>query len=199
MYRNIQKASPYLSSDQRLADVIAAIQATGVYKFYKLDFSEWAYRISGNKSNADYWKMVFKEHPEFFRLDGAEEKVSLILRRQRQKLYNVDDESIWTKQRYNILSEAQQSRFSRLPLTPDEIEALIDVAINLHSRAAERARDKRWWIAPILAFLGAVAGAAIPSVLAGESEHTASASDKRGGTSDAHGTPHSQASSSTSQ
>ena len=30
--------SPYLVDDHRLADVIAAIQAMGTYKYYKLDF-----------------------------------------------------------------------------------------------------------------------------------------------------------------
>jgi hypothetical protein len=45
--------SPYLHDLNRLGDVIAAIQAMGLYKFYKLSSEEWADRISGNKEQKD--------------------------------------------------------------------------------------------------------------------------------------------------
>jgi len=57
--------------------VIAAIQVMATYKFYKLDFSGWAGRIKGDENNGDYWKRIFEEHPEFFRLDKNREKGSL--------------------------------------------------------------------------------------------------------------------------
>ena len=68
--------SPYLKDSNRLGDVIAAIQAMAVYKFYKLSFEEWADRISADKSQADKWKNLFIEHPEFFRLDGNRESIT---------------------------------------------------------------------------------------------------------------------------
>lgn len=37
--------SPYITEAGRLSDVIAAIQATATYRFYKLDFEGWADRI----------------------------------------------------------------------------------------------------------------------------------------------------------
>lgn len=154
--------SPYLAGDHRLADVIAAIQATATYKFYKLDFSEWADRICGDNTKGDHWREVFSEHPEFFRFDSARQKASLVLRRQRPKLYNVDTEKIWKKDEYLALDDNAKLRFSRSPLTSDEISTLIDVAINLHTRSAERARDKRWWAAPVLAFCGALLGVLVP-------------------------------------
>ena len=74
--------SPYLDKEgRRLADVIAAIQAMGTYKFYKLDFEGWAERITANPNQAPYWKNLFEEHPEFFRLDGERERASLVWRR----------------------------------------------------------------------------------------------------------------------
>ena len=152
------KRSPYLATDNRLADVIAAIQAAGTYKFYKLDFAGWADRICGDTGQADHWRSVFVDHPEFFRLDSGRVKASLVLRRQRQKLFNVDQEKVWSRPDYDALSPAQQLRFSRLPLTASEIEALIDVAVSLHTRAAERDRDRRWWFVPAFGFAGAVAG-----------------------------------------
>jgi hypothetical protein len=163
----VQKAkrSPYLADDNRLADVIAAIQAAGTYKFYKLDFGTWADRISGDVRRGTHWRLVFEEHPEFFRLDSAKQRASLILRRQRQKLYNVDDQTTWSRKSYQLLSAEEKLRFSRSPLEADEIEALIDVAINLHSRAAERARDKRWLVPPSLAFIGAMLGGLLPLLI----------------------------------
>lgn len=70
--------SPYIKNNQRLADVVAAIQVMGTYKYYKLDFEGWADRISGDSNQAEYWEKVFEEHPEFFRLDSKRKKASLV-------------------------------------------------------------------------------------------------------------------------
>lgn len=159
------KNSPYLKTEDRLADVIAAIQATGTYKYYKLDFEGWADRITGDKNRSPHWRAVFEEHPEFFRLDSARERASLIVRRQRQKLYNVDDETIWPKERYAALTDEHKERFSRLPLTPHEIQALISVAINLHTRAAETAKEKRWLLTLIVPLVGALLGGVLTQAI----------------------------------
>ena len=74
--KNKTALSPYLRDSNRLGDVIAAIQAMATYKFYKLTFAGWADRMSADESQADKWKTVFLEHPEFFRLDSTKEKAS---------------------------------------------------------------------------------------------------------------------------
>lgn len=76
--------SPYLK-DQRLADVIAAIQVLSTYKFYKLDFKGWSKRVTGSEENAEHWKNVFIEHPEFFRLNHTKDRVSLAWGRSHQR------------------------------------------------------------------------------------------------------------------
>ncbi|OGB00030.1 MAG: N-carbamoyl-L-amino acid amidohydrolase [Burkholderiales bacterium RIFCSPHIGHO2_12_FULL_69_20] len=139
--------SPYLRDATRLGDVIAAIQAMAVYKFYKLTFEEWADRISADKAQADKWKALFLEHPEFFRLDGAREKASLVWRRQFPRRYDVDAERILSMEEYEALSFEKNARVSRTPLSSSDIKALVDTAINLHSRALEQHKDKRWWVA----------------------------------------------------
>ena len=159
------RRQPYIETDNRLGDVIAAIQATGSYKFYKLSFEAWANRISGDSSKADHWKAVFEEHPEFFRLDNERLRASLVLRRQQPKLFDVDAGVMVSKTEYANLGPEAKARISRRPLEPNQIEALINVAISLHSRAAERARDRRWWIPPGLAFLGALAGGIISAIV----------------------------------
>jgi hypothetical protein len=159
--------SPYLAEPNRLADVIAAIQTMGSYRYYKLDFIGWSDRITGDESSANHWKKVFEEHPEFFRLDSKRQRASLVLRRQLPKRYDVDEGITVSKAHYEGLNDAGKARISRQPLAADQIEALIDVAINLHSRAAEQARDRRWLIPPLLAFIGALIGAVLSSLLKG--------------------------------
>lgn len=140
-------SSPYLADSNRLGDVIAAIQAMATYKFYKLPFSGWADRISADESQAEKWRQVFQQHPEFFRLDSAKEKASLVWRRQFPKRFHVDEARVLSAKEYDALTSEQKTRISRTPLTPSDIKALVDTAVNLHSRALEHQKDKRWWIA----------------------------------------------------
>jgi len=156
-----EKKSPYLADTQRLGDVIAAIQAMGTYKFYMLTFEKWAYRIVADESEADHWKTVFEEHPEFFRLDTDRKMASLVWRRQYPKLFHVDHGNL-TSAEYDALSLEEKKRVSRKPLSPEDIKALVDTAINLHSTAIERQQELRWWIplavSAIGGFLGSVLG-----------------------------------------
>jgi len=157
--------SPYLTDSHRLADVIAAIQAMGTYKFYKLDFAEWADRIVGDKTQEKYWRAVVEQHPEFFRLDSKRQKASLVSRRQRQKLFNVDTNHEISREEFRRLSDSEKMRISRSPLSSTEIEALFDVAIKLHVSQLEHQKDRRWWILAGLPFLGAITGALLGPVL----------------------------------
>jgi len=154
--------SPYIRDPNRLGDVIAAIQAMATYKFYKLDHAEWADRLAADKLQAEKWKAIFLEHPEFFRLDSTREKASLVWRRQFPKRYNVDTGQTVTHEQYEALSVVEKLRISRIPLSSADIKALVDTAVNLHSRALEHHKDKRWWTAlsgGIGGLLGAIVGA----------------------------------------
>jgi hypothetical protein len=157
--------SPYLANSGRLADVIAAIQGMGTNKFYKLSFEGWADRITANKNQALYWKNVFEQHPEFFRLDGAREKASLVWRRQYPKRFHVDLEKRLSVEEFQALSEEQKGRVSRGPLTPDDIKALVDTAISLHSRALESEHARKWWIPLASSAIGGLLGAILGAFL----------------------------------
>jgi len=130
---NKPQESPYLSNDTRLSDVIAAIQAMGTYKFYKLDFKGWSKRISGDLENENYWRKVITEHPEFFRLGDKKNKAALVWRRNYQRTFHVDHNMELTREECNALSkEERKKRVSRLPLKSSDISILINTAINLH-------------------------------------------------------------------
>jgi hypothetical protein len=160
--KNCNRESAYLRNSSRLGDVVAAIQTMGTYKFYKLPFEGWADRISGDASTKDHWKTVFQEHPEFFRLDGEKENASLVWRRQYPKRFQVDQQTTLTTEQYSQLTSEEKARVSRIPLTAADIKALIDTAINLHSRAIEHQRERRWWVA-----LASAGGALVGGVIGG--------------------------------
>jgi hypothetical protein len=153
-----ENQSPYLI-EGRLADVIAAITALGNYKYYKLSFEGWAERISGLARRADYWEKIFRQHPEFFRIDTEDRKVSLVWRRQYPKNYNVDSQTSISPSELNKYAE---DRMSRRPLEANEVTSLIAVAVDLHERALDQQKASKWWVtiaAGILSFAGALLGA----------------------------------------
>jgi ribosomal protein S15P/S13E len=162
--KNESALSPYLSDPNRLADVIAAIQAMATYGYYKQTFEGWADRISADERQAERWKKVFLEHPEFFRLDTTRKMASLVWRRQFLKRYEPHERKELTRDEYYALDGAQRSEISRLPLTASDIKMLVDTAVNLHSRALEHQKDKRWWI-PLASAVGALIGSIIGAVV----------------------------------
>lgn len=157
------KKNPYTENDKRLADVIAAIQVMATYKFYKLDFFGWADRIEGRPDNSNYWRSVFEQHPEFFRLDSKQERASLVWRRNYQKLYDVDKEEKISRADYIALNDNQKMRISRIPLNNSDISTLIGTAISLHSSELEHKKDSRWWISGAIGLAGVILGAVINS------------------------------------
>ena len=144
--------SPYLQ-EKRLANVMAAIQVMATYKFYKLDFKGWADRISGNETEEKKWKKIFKEHPEFFRLDQSKTKASLVWRRNYPKRYDVDKRKEISKEEFYELSDEDKERISRIPLKNEDVSMLVESAINLHYRAFQLKQDRRWWIPLLIGLL----------------------------------------------
>jgi len=153
--------SPYVENSSRLADVIAAIQAMGVYEFHMCKFKVWAEKIGGSDSKADHWKTVFEEHPEFFRLDTTRVMASLVWRRQLPKDYHVDLKRRLSLVEQNQLPDGGQQRLTRAPLAASDIKALIDTAVNLHVRAVELQREGRWWVPLILNVVSGLIGGLI--------------------------------------
>jgi hypothetical protein len=79
---------PYLK-ENRLQDVIAAIQTMSSYKRSSLSGEDWAELISGNKKKGKYWNEVFKDHSEFFRCAPEDnERYALVWRRALPRLFH---------------------------------------------------------------------------------------------------------------
>lgn len=158
--------SPYLKDKNRLAYVISAIQAMAVNKRYKLSFKEWAEKISGDENKEKDWEIIFKQHPEFFRINSEDNKASLVWRRSKQRTFQFDDNIELTRNEAKKLSEKEQNeKLSRYPLTGTEISALITTAIELHNRALENRKEDRWWYTPVVGIGGSLFGVVLGFIL----------------------------------
>ncbi|EAQ12986.1 hypothetical protein RB2654_10828 [Rhodobacterales bacterium HTCC2654] len=138
----------------------------GSYKFYKLDFDGWANRIGGPNKPGSHWEVVLSEHPEFFRFNQERTKASLVWRRTFPRNYNVDDEP--ERLPDHQISGRPYDRISRRPLSTDEVQALISVAIELHERALEQKKASfinSPFVTALVASLSAGIGAAVGAIL----------------------------------
>lgn len=148
--------SPYITNPKRLADLIAAIQVLGSYRFASRKIDKWAKRLGRTPVSAHDWLTVFKEHPEFFTFDG--ENISLVWRRSLERNYDTFERKILPKNEAHELakveSEANEKRLSRPPLDTTEISKLIDIAINLHEREIKHTQERRWWITAVVTIVG---------------------------------------------
>lgn len=156
--------SPYITNPNRLADVIAAIQAMAVFELHMRNFKSWSVSISGDESKADHWKRVFEEHPEFFRIDTSGGLASLVWRRQLPKTYHVGRQQLLSKKTCEGLSADEKRGLVRPPLTPNDIKTLIDTAINIHASAVELKRESKWWV-PLAGAGGGFAGSLVGAFL----------------------------------
>jgi hypothetical protein len=152
MSSSTKSDSPYLKLG-RLNDVLAAIQTMSIYERYRESCEEWAWLISGDKSKSEHWKSVFDEHPEFFRPSrDFPGEYGLVYRRA------------------STPTDPGRRAQSRPAVPEGYVETLLDTAINLHQRALDQQRDRRWWITPLIAFLSAI-GAFVGAIAAAYIKH----------------------------
>jgi len=162
-------ASPYLKN-YRLADVVGAIQVMGVYPWSSRKVEAWTLKL-GDPLSADNWDIVFREHPEFFRLT-SEEWVSLRWRHGYDRVFDSSQgKELSEAERAKLSKEEQDKLLTRRPLAADQIETLLTTAMEFHSRAIAHQQARRWLIpllfgliTALLSFLGAVLGAMLPLV-----------------------------------
>ena len=156
--------SPYITNPKRLADLIAAIQVLGSYRFASRKIDKWAKRLGRTPVSSNDWLTIFKEHPEFFTFDG--ENISLVWRRSRERNYDTFDRRVLSKDEAQEMakseSEVNEKRLSRPPLDTIEISKLIDIAINLHEREIKHTQERRWWITAVVAIVALIISVSRP-------------------------------------
>jgi len=157
--------NPYLR-DWRLADVLAALTLMGRYPYPSLKWQDWAERLGAVRSAPD-WRTVFYEHPEFFRLSEEEAGwASLRLRYGFDRTYSLSERrELAPTEMTAMAADSDYKDLTRRPLTPEEIEALTNTAIELHARAIAQAGERRWLIPILFTLAGTLLGAILQAAL----------------------------------
>lgn len=163
----LERQSPYLAHQSRLADVISAIQVMGTYRYSARSIESWSEILGEKPRSADTWLTVFNEHPEFFRAGLDEEGLhTLVVRRAHPRTFNTKTLEEISRQEYQELPKDGRSHISRKPLSTEQILALIEVAIKLQAQAAARRQELRWWVPIVITALSALTGALIGASVA---------------------------------
>lgn len=163
--------SPYLRPN-RLADVIAAIQVMSLHVHSSQSCEQWADIISGNKAAAERWRAVFSEHPEFFRrstFKDTPDNFALVWRRASPRNYFRKEDRVISHSEYEQLGKDDKALVSRARVPDGEIKTLVDIAIELHSKAREQHVDWRWWVPIAASFAGALIAVLLGQALGGGS------------------------------
>lgn len=162
MFKFTRTVSPYIANPNRLADLIAAIQVLGTYRFASRRLEKWENRLGRTPVSASNWQTVFKEHPEFFTTQG--ENISLVWRRSRERNYDTYTRKLLSREEAMQLAEVEdennETRLSRPPLDTAEVSKLVDIAISLHEREIIHRQERRWWITAVIAIVGLIVGIA---------------------------------------
>ena len=162
------KSSPYLRPAHRLADVVAAIQVMGTYPWASRKVEDWPKSL-GEPMGNDGWAVIFKNHPEIFRFTDKG-WVSLRWRHGYLKTFDTRRGREISEVERDSLTAAEVDALTHKPLTSDQIEALIRIALDFHVRAIAYEQERRWpaplicgLISAVLSLVGVILGAYITS------------------------------------
>jgi hypothetical protein len=154
-----------LRTPARLADLIAAIQVMGTYKFAVRRIDRWEKRLGRIPTSASTWLEVFVQHPEFFTVIRekagtaiANPNVSLVWRRSKERNYDTHAHAVIPREQALEIAAAEleddAQRLSRPPLDTAEISMLVDLAMELHERELKHQQERRWWYAVVVGVAG---------------------------------------------
>jgi len=165
--------------DGRLPDVLAAIQFVGSAARPEATIQKLALDLDRNDDDTTVakWTSVFRDHREFFLVYTLPEDptTKAALRwRYAYKRYDALSGKEYTDADYADLDptdpveRAIRDRLTSKPLTPEQIQTLVNTAIGLRTTALEEHKASVWWVplvAAILAFLGTMAGTWLSALL----------------------------------
>ncbi len=153
----MSEQSPYMTHPKRLADIIAAIQLMGTYKFGSRSVENWEKSIGRPPLSAENWTKIFDDHPEFFRVkDGFG---SLVWRRAKKRNHDTVSGRDLSTEELKALDKDAKGKLTRRPLDPSQVEALMNSAIKMHSSAIAHNKELRWMVPTIASLSGVVVGA----------------------------------------
>jgi hypothetical protein len=181
--------SQYLEKD-RLANLIAAIQILGVSDCASGTIDRWVAELEANEElslkqiehtpvrfgDRKKWQTIFEQHPEFFKSYTTRGEPRVVLRWRYAQAVNGEGKPNGKAPDENGSADETKSRneydLAKVPsraLTADQIQVLINTAIELHGREVTAADPSDWlrtpWVAVAGALLGSTAGGALVALL----------------------------------
>lgn len=177
--------SQYLEKD-RLANVIAAIQILGVSECASGTIDRWAAELEANEEltpqqiertsvrfgDRKKWQTIFEQHPEFFKSYTARGGPRVVLRWRYAQTVNGNGMSNGMAGDAAKASDETKpdgaydlTKVPSRPLNADQIQVLINTAIELHGRAAAAAHPPDWFRTPLMTVVGAVLGSVAGGML----------------------------------
>lgn len=169
--------SHYLEKD-RLANVIAAIQILGVSDRSSAPLNRWVAELEANEeltaeqlntspikfAERKKWSTVFEQHPEFFKsytMHGVQRVLLRLRYAQTASLPPKNGAAAPAEAKDKPDGADDPANAASKPLTADQIQLLINTAIELHARAAAEDRAPERFRPFIMATLGAVLGTVV--------------------------------------
>jgi hypothetical protein len=163
--------SHYLEKD-RLANVIAAIQILGVSDRASGTLNRWVAELEASEeltpeqldsspikfAERKKWSTVFEQHPEFFKTYTLRGEPRVLLRLRYAQSANFAAKNGSAAAETKDRPEGAEETVASKPLTADQIQLLLDTAIELHARAAAADRGPERFRPFLMATLGAVLG-----------------------------------------
>jgi hypothetical protein len=170
----------YLEKD-RLAHVIAAIQVLALSDRATGKLDRWIAELEASEeltaeqiddlpikyADRKKWAAVFEQHPEFFKSYTLHGEQRVLLRWRYSQALNADATNAPgaelattdTPEHSHIADDDPQ--IVSEPLTSDQIQVLIDIAIELHAKEAAAAQQPDYVSPMLMAAIGAVAGTVV--------------------------------------
>ena len=176
--------SHYLEND-RLANVIAAIQIFGLSEQTSATLDRWVAELEASEelsperldqtpvkfAERKKWSAVFEQHPEFFKTYAVRGEQRVLLRWRYAQSLNSDpkDKASPDPENDTPVDAGAKAILSSKPLSPDQIQVLIDTAFEFYEKqaAGERSPDQLppLTMAAVGAALGTIGGGLVVVVL----------------------------------
>jgi hypothetical protein len=166
----------------RVADIVSAIQFMSTYRWAVLKIESCDQL--GEPSSAKSWEEIFLAHPEFFwvkkkgdaRKDPSGEELVhdektapadegsglthvALKYRYVMPYYNTVSKKTLDKGEYDRLSVDEKKNVTREPLTGDQVDMLLKLAIELHNRFLAQEQQSKWLLNLLFPLFGALIGA----------------------------------------
>ena len=128
------------------ASTLASLKLFGVLRQYPIE--NWAQELDRSRNPEDVarWTRVFQDHREFFityHLQGDKTLKAALRLRYVFKTYNSQTGKEYTPIEIERLPKEEKDRLTTKPLQAEQLQTLLNTAIELHDRTIEQSKESK--------------------------------------------------------